>query len=31
MNGRSIISLDGDWKIHFDEAGLWKKSDWLDD
>ena len=31
VNGRSIISVNGDWKIYFDEAGLWKKSDWLDD
>jgi len=31
VNGRSIISLNGDWKIYFDEAGRWKKSDWIDD
>jgi len=31
VNGRSIISVNGDWKIYFDEAGRWKKSDWIDD
>jgi hypothetical protein len=31
INGRSVSSLNGAWKIYFDEAGRWKKSDWIDD
>jgi hypothetical protein len=30
-NGRRLLSLNGTWKIHFDEAGRWKKSDWIND
>jgi hypothetical protein len=26
-----VLSLSGSWKIYFDEAGRWKKSDWIND
>jgi hypothetical protein len=29
--GRSVVSLNGAWKIYFDEAGRWSKSNWIDD
>jgi len=31
ISGRSVISLNGAWRVYFDEAGRWKKSDWIDD
>lgn len=30
-HGRTVFSLNGDWKIYFDGAGRWKKSDWIND